>query len=268
MAKTHQCEFFVLRYVPDLAKGEFVNIGVVLRDTAGEFADVRLTRDWRRVRCLDADADIELLEALEGELRNALRSTAELDRVYLFQKLPDWASNALQLTPMQGVLTDSPQAEIARLVETYCEARRGGKRDASGRQVIFNTMRDSFTQAGVWELMRKKISVAQYTHRGDPLKLDCGYRPNGTVHLFHAVSLATDVDSAKVLAFSYPQIQEGIARLENAKTTLTAIVEDGLNDADEAIGFALDTFKKTNIIVATTSDLPQLAEVARVEMRV
>ncbi len=25
-----QCEFFLLRYVPDVVKGEFVNIGVVL----------------------------------------------------------------------------------------------------------------------------------------------------------------------------------------------------------------------------------------------
>ncbi len=267
MPASHQCEFFVVRYVPDLAKGEFVNIGVVLRDVAGGFADVRLTRDWRRVRCLDADADVELLEALEGELRNALRSEAELDRVYLFQKLPDWASNALQLTPMQGVLTDSPQAEIGRLAEMYCEARRGGKRDASGRQVVFNAMRDSFTQAGVWELMRKRIPVAQYTHKGDPLKLDCGYRPNGVVHLFHAVSLATDVDLAKVLAFSYPQIAEGIARLENARTSLTAIVEEGLDRGDEAIGFALETFEKTNILVAAASELPRIAERARVELR-
>jgi Protein of unknown function (DUF3037) len=268
MAVSYQCDFFVLRYVPDLTKGEFVNIGVVLRDGAGEFADVKLTRDWRRVRCLDADADVELLEALEGEIRNALRSAAELDRVFLFQKLPDWASNALQLTPMQGVLTDSPQAELGRLVEMYCEAKRGGRRDLSGRQVIFNAMRDSFTQAGVWELMRKRIPVAQYTHKGDPLKLDCGYRPNGTVHLFHAVSLATDVDSAKVLAFSYPPIADGIARLENAKTSLTAIVEDGLDREDEAIGFALETFEKTRILVATTSQLPSIAEIARVEMRV
>jgi hypothetical protein len=268
MAASHQCEFFVVRYVPDLAKGEFMNIGVVLRDEAGEFADVKLTRDWRRVKCLDAEADVELLAALEEELRSTLRSGTELDRVFLFQKLPDWASNALQLTPMQGVLTDSPQSELGRLVEIYCEARRGGKRDLSGRQVIFNSMRDSFTQAGVWELMRKRIPVAQYTHKGDPLKLDCGYRPNGVVHLFHAVSLATDVDSAKVLAFSYLQIREGIARLEQAKTSLTAIVEDGLDRDDEAIGFALETFEKTDILVATTSELPQIAERARVELRV
>jgi hypothetical protein len=269
MADTHKCDFFLIRYMPDLVKGEFVNVGVVLVDSDSGFADVRITVDWKRVRCLDPEVDLEFLGALEYELRSALRSTAELDRVFLFQKLPDWASNALQLTPMQGVLTDSPQAEMGKLAEMYCESpRRGSRRDLSGRQVIFGSMRGAFEQAGVWELMRKRIPVAQYTHKGDPLKLDCGYRPNGVIHLFHAVSLATDVDSAKVLAFSYPQIREGIARLENARTELTAIVEDNLDRSDEAIGFALDTFAKTSILVAATSELPQIAQRARLEMRV
>ena len=255
--------------MPDVSKGEFVNVGVVLTDSQGTFAEVRFTRDWRRVRCLDPDADVEVLEALEGELRAALQNAAELDRVFLFQKLPDWASNALQLTPMQGVLTESPAAELGRLAEMYCEwGRRAGRREVSGRQVIYQAMRTSFEQAGVWELMRKRIPVAQYTHKGDPLKLDCGYRPNGVVHLFQAVSLATDVDSAKVLAFSYPQIREGIARLENAKASLTAIIEDDLDRTDEAVGFALDTLEKTSILVATTSELPQIAQRARVELKV
>lgn len=269
MAETHQSAFFLVRYMPDLSKGEFVNIGVVLLDEPSAFADVRFTRDWRRVRCLDPDADVEVLEALEGELRAALRSAAELDRVFLFQKLPDWASNALQLTPMQGVLTESPAAEIGRLAEMYCESgRRAGRREMSGRHVIHQAMRSSFEQAGVWNLMRKRIAVAQYTHKGDPLKLDCGYRPNGVVHLFQAVSLATDVDSAKVLAFSYPQVREGIARLENAKTSLTAIVEDDLDLGDESVGFALETFEKTSIMVASVSELPGIAERARQELRV
>jgi hypothetical protein len=269
MPVIHQSAFFLIRYVPDLSKGEFVNVGVVLLDQDSGFADVRFTRDWRRVRCLDPDADVEVLEALEGELRTVLRSAAELDRVFLFQKLPDWASNALQLTPMQGVLTDSPVAEIGRLAEMYCESgRRAGRREMSGRQVIYQAMRSSFEQAGVWDLMRKRIPVAQYTHKGDPLKVDCGYRPNGVVHLFQAVSLATDVDSAKVLAFSYPQIQEGIARLEDAKTSLTAIVEDDLDRSDEAVGFALDTFDKATILVASMSELPAIADRARRDLRI
>jgi hypothetical protein len=64
--------------VPDVVKGEFTNIGVVLREAetsgAGDSsALVRFTRDWSRVRCMDADADVGLMEALEGEIQERLR---------------------------------------------------------------------------------------------------------------------------------------------------------------------------------------------------
>ncbi len=91
--------------------------------------------------------------------------------------------------------------------------------------------------------MRKDIAVAQYTRKGDPLKIDCGYRPNGVIHLFHAVSLATDVNSAKVLAFSYSEMREGLQTAEHAMNDLTAITENELDLSDEGVAFALATLQ-------------------------
>src|ERR1700722_18262136 len=69
MRERVQCEFFLIRYVPDVVKGEFANIGVLLREAGrDDSAVVRFTRDWSRAKCRDADADIGLLEALEGEI--------------------------------------------------------------------------------------------------------------------------------------------------------------------------------------------------------
>ena len=73
------CEFQLLRYVPDAVRNEYVHIGVILREQAedGERRrgmEVRFTRDWRRVRCLDPDADTALLEAMESELRRRLHA--------------------------------------------------------------------------------------------------------------------------------------------------------------------------------------------------
>ena len=115
--------------------------------------------------------------------------------------------------------------------------------------------------------MSKKIKAAKYTHRGDPLKIDCGYRPNGVIRLFHAVSLATEPDNAKIIAFSYAALSEGIARVEHAKTDLTAIVEDGLRREDDVIQFAIRTLEQISINVAPVSQLPGLAERARHELR-
>ena len=67
MAEKRKLEFFLLRYVPDAVKGEFVNIGLVMFElgaSSAGFADVRFTKDWRRVRCLDPQANTDLLAAL------------------------------------------------------------------------------------------------------------------------------------------------------------------------------------------------------------
>ncbi len=265
MADRKQCEFFLLRYVPDAVKNEFVNIGVVVTGDDG-FAEVRFTRDWRRVRCLDPDADVDVLAAMEEAIRGQLKNGG---RGELLRFIEESFSNTVQAAPATACLADDPAEELERLAEMYVEtARRERAREAAGRQVILGQMRDAFERAGVWTLMRKRIAVSQYTRSGDPLKLDCGYRPNGVIKLFHAVSLASDVDAAKVLAFSYPQIADGIARVEKAKSELTAVIEPNLNRADEQIGFALETLERSHIAIATASDVEQIAQRARVELRV
>ncbi len=274
MPPFRQLEFFLLRYVPDAVKDEFVNIGVVMTEPAANgsgFADVRFTRDWRRVRCLDPAADIEMLEAVEAELRRRLSDG--LDREQLLNRLRDSFSNAIQLSPAKACLAESPQAEIEKLAGLYLETtRRRGAREAGGRRLIVQRMRHEFEQAGVWPHMRHNIAVAQYTHKGDPLRLDCGYRPNGVVKLYHGVALESEVDgaridAAKALAFSFPAIREGIATAEKAGAELAAIVEDSLDRADDAIAFALATLEQSGIRVAPMSELPRIAEAARLELR-
>jgi Protein of unknown function (DUF3037) len=44
-----QCDFLLMRYVPDPFKNELVNIGVMLLGRHEDFAGVRFTRDWSRV---------------------------------------------------------------------------------------------------------------------------------------------------------------------------------------------------------------------------
>src|SRR5579863_5194427 len=109
MADRRQLEFFLLRYVPDAVKDEFVNIGLVMVEpgaNGGGFAEVRFTRDWRRVRCLDPQADVEMLEAMEREIRGQLRQTG--DRELLMRRLEDSFSNLIQISPAKGCLAEDP----------------------------------------------------------------------------------------------------------------------------------------------------------------
>src|SRR5271155_1148862 len=98
MAERKQCEFQLIRYVPDPVRNEFVNIGVLLRTSGGEQSVLRFTRDWSRVRCLDPDADTEMLEALEIEIGHRLRAQPADHSKPIMALLEGSLSNGVQIT--------------------------------------------------------------------------------------------------------------------------------------------------------------------------
>lgn len=268
MTDLQPCSFFVLRYVPDAVKNEFVNVGLVLLPQAGK-AELRFTRDWSRVKCLDPQADLELLEALESDLRAKLRALNG-DRDFILRRIQDSFSNAVQPSEFKACLAESPAEEADELARLYLERRRQRTpREAGGRQGILDRMRREFEVAGVWRVMRKEIRAAEYTRRGDPLKIDCGYSPNGTVKMFHALGLTPDgngVNAAKVLAFSFPTLAEGVRKKEGKQARLTAVVEDDLDRDDEQVGFALETLGRLEIRVAPLAQMAGIAAQAAREM--
>ena len=276
------CEFFLIRYVPDVVKGEFANIGVLLREAGSgtdrpESAVVRFTRDWSRVRCMDADADLGLLESLEGEIaaRLQMRAKDAPGIKPVMEILQDTLSNSVQITDVKACLAESLPAELEQLMRMYVEPLKvKAERKRTGRAAIAGAMRTEFERAGVWGLMRKRIAASLYTRAGDPMKIDCGYRPNGVIRMFQAVSLEGDVEAAKGLAYSAPQLIEGVQRVESARLELTAVVEplrtvsDLEDEAMERYRFGVEALERQEIRVVTVNDLARVAETARVELRV
>lgn len=272
MRERLQCEFSLIRYVPDVVKGEFANIGVVLRE-AGKDAVVRFTRDWSRVRCFDPEADTAMLEALEGEMRQRLRDPEAVGGG-MRQAMEESFSNAVQVTEAKACLAESLPMQMDQLMRLYVEKeKRRRETRRTGRPAVLAQMRSEFERAGVWELMGKRIEAARYTRPGDPLRIDCGYRPNGTIRMFQAVSLDGDIEAAKGLAWSAPELEAGVARLEKALLELTAIVEPLRNTAEDEehraqYRFGVETMERQRIRVLTTADLGRVGETARRELRV
>jgi hypothetical protein len=288
------CEFQLLRYVPDAVRNEYVHIGVILREQGSPEAKVAFTRDWRRVRCLDPDADTALLEGMESELSrllqggpNGTESAGSTMRPDLMRLLTESLSLSVQMTEPKAYLAESLPAGVEELMKLYVDPPpRERVPRLSGRAAIQARMRSEFERAGVWDLLRKRIAAAEYTRPGDPLKIDVGYRPNGTIRMFHAVSLEPGVEMAKVLAFSAAGLRAGVQRVEKAQLELTAVIEPaakltgpltgpGALDPDrldpdrlEMYRFGVETMEEHQIRVLTTSDLSRVAETARRELRV
>jgi hypothetical protein len=268
MAEKRQLEFFLLRYVPDAVKGEFVNIGLVMIEPGASgtgFAEVRITRDWQRVRCLDPQADVEMLEALGREIQSQLMEVR--DREALMKRLNDSFSNVIQLSGVKGCLTSDPAREVEVVASMYLERMRVGvERALTGRQRILATMREAWEQAGVARFMNP-FPVAPFTKAGDPFKFDFGYRIGEEIKLFHAVSLKASVDGAVMLAARYPKIAEGMRKARDPiAPALTAVVDDGLDRNKDEIGFALGMMEENRIRVAAVGEMAGIAEAVRVEL--
>jgi hypothetical protein len=276
-----RCEFQLLRYVPDAVRNEYVHIGVILREQRGgeqaaspEKVLVQFTRDWRRVRCLDPEADTALLEGMESEVRRRL---AEDPDGKLMRLLDESLSLSVQMTEAKAYLAESLPAGMEELMRLFVEPPpRERVPRLSGRAAIQAKMRGEFERVGVWDLLRKRIAASEYTRAGDPLRIDVGYRPNGVIRMFHAVSLEPGVEMAKVLAFSAAGLRAGVERVEKAQLELTAVIEPaarlGATDEEperlEMYRFGVETMEEHKIRVLTTSDLGRVADTARRELRV
>ena len=268
------CEFQLLRYVPDPVRNEYVHIGVLLRSAdSPRRAEIRFTRDWRRVRCLDPDADTGLLESMESEVRR--RMEEEVDGK-LMKLLDESLSLSVQMTEPKAYLAESFPAGMDELMRLYVDPPpRERVPRLSGRGAIQAKMRSEFERAGVWDLLRKRIPASDYTRPGDPLRVDVGYRPNGVIRMFHAVSFEPGLDMAKVLAFSAAGLRDGVLRVEKASLVLTAVIETaakiGATDQDaerlQMYRFGVETMEEHEIRVLTTADMERVAQAARRELK-
>jgi hypothetical protein len=277
MTERKQCAFQLIRYVPDPVRNEFVNIGVLLRTSGGEQSVLRFTRDWSRVRCLDPDADTEMLEALEIEIGHRLRAQPADHSKPIMALLEGSLSNGVQITEAKAYLAETFLSGVEDLMRWYVDRpRRERSKQPGGRTAVLAAMRRSFEDAGVWTLMWKQIPAAIYTRPGDPLRIDCGYS-NGVLKMFQAISLETNADDAKLLAFAAPRLTAGAERKEKRQLVLTAIIEPIVWPAGDSepseersmlYDYARETMEEHEIRVMTTSELPQLAQTAREELHV
>jgi len=269
MAEKKHLDFFLLRYVPDAVKGEFVNFGLMAIENGpngAELIDVRFTRDWGRVLCLDPQADLDVLSALQEEIRQEIGR--KKDQLTLLKKMEDSFSGVVQVSAVMPVLTERTAVEeIADVARIFLESPKLARtREPAGRQKILVTMRDEFEKAGVLTLLNA-VPAEPYTKKGDPFEFDFGYRFESEIKLFHAVSMKASVDAAVMLAARYPKIVPVMAQLTVATPMLTAVVEDELDRTRSEIGFALEMMAESGIRVSTTREMAGIAEVARRELR-
>jgi len=267
-ARTNEraCAYRVLRYTPNLVRDEWVNIGVLVFDPQSGERRLRLIEEpeeYARVRRLHPQADEELLRALRDDLENRFAGASEFfpgnsqeaDKtpgagngqtawLRLLGKWDDTLSNALQLAPQKGVYADDLDAETERLYADHvAPARAAARVGAPGsRGVVRSYCAQVLKQARLWERMQKGVRAEEFTFPGDPMRLDYGYRRNGTRGFVQALSVTRAPADAKLLAYTVDRIRDKVQSSE-----FTAVTDVVLLAENERHRFVRDTLRDAGV---------------------
>jgi hypothetical protein len=122
----HAFEYAIVRVVPDVAREEFVNAGVVLFARAAGFLGCEIALDRERVRALAGGAmvDLELLAAHLQAMREVCAGDANagpiarLSPSERFHWLVAPRSAAIQVSAVHGGVTEDAAATLRRLYQT------------------------------------------------------------------------------------------------------------------------------------------------------
>jgi hypothetical protein len=226
--------YHILRYVPNLVRDEWVNIGVLVFNPLTGERRLRLIEDqveYNRVRRLHPSVDEALLRALRDDLEDRLDPEAGngtgISLEHILKKCDQTLSNALQIAPQKGVLADDLDAELERLYSDHVAVpprlhSRAGQ--PGNRATIRAYCTQVFKQAHIWDKLRKSVRVAEFTFPGDTSRLDYSYRWNGTRGFVHTLSVSRAPQEAKSLSYN----ARHIAQKASYPTEFTAVTDVSL----------------------------------------
>jgi Protein of unknown function (DUF3037) len=256
----------VLRYTPNLVRDEWVNIGVLVFDPESGERRMRLIEEpeeYARVRRLHPRADEALLRALRDDLESRFLTATQLfdgsgaraantsnnvrasaDWLKLLGKWDETLSNALQLAPQKGVHAGDLDAETERLYSDHVALQRGAARVGApgSRGAIRSYCAQVFKQARVWERLQKSLPAAEFTFSGDPMRIDYGYRRNGTRGFVQTLSVSRAPGDVKSLAYTVERIRGKVAASE-----FTAVTDVHLIAENERHQFVRETLRDAGV---------------------
>lgn len=125
-------EYAILRVVPRVERGEFVNAGVVLFSKAFRYLETRIALDSRRLLALDPTVDLDEvvahLEAAQAVCRGGEQAgpLGQMSQAERFRWLVSPRSTIVQASPVHLGQSDDPEREIENLVEAMVRTPRAG----------------------------------------------------------------------------------------------------------------------------------------------
>lgn len=256
----------VLRYVPNLLRDEWVNIGVLLYDPNTGERRLRLIEsatEFLRVRRLHPHFDERSLRGLRdhlesrfgaamrangnggsvrGTLRNGLGNPLPnaTDWFQVLEKCDATLSQSLQLADPKATTADDINSEIDRLYDERVAVlpwRRTRVGRPNNRLQMRRYCEQVFRQARIWDRIGKSVRVSDFTKDGDPMRIDFGYARNDQKMrgFVQTIPLISEPHAAHVFALAAQRIRSAAQGFDAEFTAVTDINLDLENDRHRSI---------------------------------
>ncbi len=130
-AANRHFELFLLRFVPNAVREEFINVGVLLHEISPDsksrlvssgFCGACFLEDLRIVQCLDKTADLRLIRSILDDIRQRVFEVSRKTKPLGFQTLiADLrsSSHGIVVTGPRGFLGMNPDDDIKALHDMY-----------------------------------------------------------------------------------------------------------------------------------------------------
>lgn len=118
-------QYAIVRVVPRVERGEFVNAGIVLLCRSRAYIGAAVALDETRLVALAPEADVAAIRAHLAAVERVAAGDpaggpiARLSIAERFHWLVAPASTVIQASPVHAGLTDDPAAELERLLDAF-----------------------------------------------------------------------------------------------------------------------------------------------------
>jgi hypothetical protein len=261
------CQYFLVRYVPDVAKQEFINIGVLLYCPVERFLDCVFSDDFRRINRFHARADTEFLKDLQPHFEQQIAEHEEDLEGYI-REMEQSYSNLIELSPPQTCLATDLSAQLQELFVRYVGVPLTAPPKQDTRMRIKQRMTESLRRCGLLDpkLVEKGIRASKWAGAGDPFVFDFGYKPpeqagepNGRVRLIHTLPLRDD-ELATRLMWTFKSV------LRKVRSDLTVGHEDNPDPDNPQVRFSLDVLQHEHVRLVPVSGFDEYAQSIRAEL--
>jgi hypothetical protein len=237
---------------------------VALVEADGEFADVRFTRDWKRVECFAPEIETEVFEKLEATVRGRLKDVRR--REDLVEMLEERFGPLFDVGPGKGLVAADPVAEMLVLTRDYLDPMQAPERVRRlGRVGIVGRMQEAFADAGLLGLLQRDLEMKEFTGENDPFRVDFGFRVGTSLKMFHALALNQSREPAVTLAYRYSKIQQGM-RARSEEALLTAVIHEEAIRGKGEIASGIAMLRASEIRVRSVGEMGEIVEEARREL--